>query len=547
MSWNYSEAVDRIGLGPMAERTALIHEQQTYTFAELRRRARSIGAWLQDKGLKKHSHVGHYLRNTNAYLEVFFGSGLIGCAHVNINYRYQQQELEHLCHSLDVEVLVYATEFAKQVAEIKPQLNKTIAYVEVTEDGADPVNDFAVSLDDIYLYRADDLVTDTASDNQIIIATGGTTGMPKGTQWEHTGLWHKMKVWGIGAMAATALTDAPDTLDDYLTLLQTQPASKPLLPLCPLMHGTGLMMAICALAQGSPVVTTGIKRFDADHCLNLIKQHQVGSLVIVGDAFALPLLESIEARDDGCFDSVQSLISSGAILSDQSRTRFIQQNPDLVLLDTLGSSETSGFALTTEQAGVFLPMPTTKIFDDNLVEVAPGSDTIGIAYAGGYIPIGYYNEPEKTAATFIKINGERFVKTGDRCTVRKDGLLALLGRDNSVINTGGEKVYTIEVEQLLIRHQTISDALLIGLPHPRFGKMVVAVVEGGELTNDNLDVAALQHYLRKNLADYKVPKKIYAIDSMQRFANGKVDYKMITDFAARCLEQYQPAPGRENN
>jgi len=540
MSWNYSEAVDRIGLGPMANRTALIHEQQTFTFAQLRARTRGIGAFLQAQGLKKHSHVGHYLRNTHAYLETFIGSGLIGSAHVNINYRYQKQELESLCNSLDIEVLVYAAEFAEQVAEIKPRLTKTVAFIEVTEAGAAPVNDFAFSMGDVYDYPTEDLVTDTASDNQIIIATGGTTGMPKGTQWQHTALWHKMRVWGIGAMATAGLTDAPPSLDAYLDILQTQQPAKPLLPLCPLMHGTGLMMAICALAQGSPVVTTASKRFDAEHCLNVIAQHQVGSLVIVGDAFALPLLDAIEARNDDCFNSVQSIVSSGAILSDQSRARFVQKSSDLILLDTLGSSETSGFALTTEQAGVFLPMPTTKVFDDQLNEVEPGSDTIGIAYAGGFIPIGYYNEPEKTASTFIIIDGDRFVKTGDRCTVRHDGLLELLGRDNSVINTGGEKVYTIEVEQFLIRHESVTDALLVGLPHPRFGKMVVAVVEGPNLTNDTLDVAAIQAYLKENLADYKVPRKIVAIESMQRFANGKVDYKLITEFAASRLAAAGP-------
>jgi acyl-CoA synthetase (AMP-forming)/AMP-acid ligase II len=153
--------------------------------------------------------------------------------------------------------------------------------------------------------------------------------------------------------------------------------------------------------------------------------------------------------------------------------------------------------------------------------------------------LAYYNDPEKTAETFVTINKERFVKTGDRCTVRADGMLELLGRDSSVINTGGEKVYTVEVEQLLLRHPVITDAVLVGLPHPRFGKMVVAAVEGPNLTADTLDVAAVQIYLKEQLADYKVPKKIYAIASMQRFANGKIDYAVITDFAATCLADEQ--------
>jgi acyl-CoA synthetase (AMP-forming)/AMP-acid ligase II len=533
MTWNYSEAVDRIGQGPMANRPALIHEHETISFAQLGIRARGIGAWLQNQGVKRHSHVGHYMRNSNAYLETFIGSNLIGCAHVNINYRYQKKELEDLCNSLDIEVLVYGAEFAAQVAQIKPQLTSAIAFIEVTD--TTPINDFAVALTDLYQTPTEKLKPNTANDNQIIIATGGTTGLPKGTQWLHSDLWHKMRTWSFGAMIAAGLTQSPNSLDDYLAILQQHPAAAPLFPLCPLMHGTGLMMALTALAQASPVVTTGDVKFDANHCLDLISAHQVGALVIVGDAFAIPLLETIEHNNNNRFDSLQAIISSGAILSDKSRARFMAANTNLFLMDTLGSSESSGYALTTEQAGVFMPMPTTKVFDDNLVEVTPGSDTIGIAYAGGYAPIGYYNAPEKSAETFVTIDGERYVKTGDRCLVKANGMIELLGRDSTVINTGGEKVYTVEVEQILLRYQGVTDAVVIGLPHPRFGKMVAAVIEGPQLNADTIDVAAIQADLKQHLADYKVPRKIYAIESMQRAANGKIDYKFLTNFAEQCL------------
>ncbi len=533
MSWNYSEAVDRIGQGAMADRPALIHENTTISFAQLRKRARGIGAWMQALQLERHSHIGHYMRNSNAYMETFIGSSMAGYAHVNINYRYQNKELEDLCNGLDIKVLVYGVEFAERVAQIKPQLTKTIAFVEVTESA--PVNDFAVSLNDLYLHSADTFQKNTASDNQILIATGGTTGLPKGTQWLHTDLWHKMSVWSFGAMAPAALKKPPESIDQYIEILQELPPSAPLFPLCPLMHGTGLMMALSALAQASPVVTTDNLRFDADKCLDLIVAHKVGALVIVGDAFALPLLDAVEQRQDDSFSSINALVSSGAILSDASRARFLALRSDMVLMDTLGSTEASGYALTSGQAGIFLPMPTTKVFDDDMNEVRPGSDVIGIAYAGGFSPIGYYNEPDKTAETFVTINGQRYVRTGDRCTVRADGMLELLGRDSNVINTGGEKVYTVEVEQLLLRHEAIEDAVLVGLPHPRFGKMVTAVVEGPDLNKNSLDVQAVQTYLKEQLADYKVPRKIYAISSMQRFANGKIDYSKITAFAADCL------------
>ena len=201
------------------------------------------------------------------------------------------------------------------------------------------------------------------------------------------------------------------------------------------------------------------------------------------------------------------------------------------MFDTLGSTEASSYAISTEESGVFSPLATTRILDDQLCDVEPGSATIGIAYSGGYTPIGYYKAPEKSAETFVELDGQRYVMTGDRCTVREDGKIVLLGRDSTVINTGGEKVYTVEVERVVIDHPEISDALVVGLPHPRFGKMVVAVVEGPRLTADNLDVAGVQAHVREHLADYKVPKHIFAIDDLKRAPNGKADYPFVNGYA----------------
>jgi fatty-acyl-CoA synthase len=298
------------------------------------------------------------------------------------------------------------------------------------------------------------------------------------------------------------------------------------------MHGAGMLMAILMLAQGVPVLTVPGRKFEPDLTLDLIKRNQASSMALVGDAFAIPLVEALDRRaDEALLTSVAMLISTGASLSEVNRDGLLRHKPGLILFDSLGSSEASGFAISTPEAGVFRPMPTTKVFDDKMNEVEPGSDTIGIAFSGGHIPIGYYGQTEKSAETFVENNGERYVKTGDRCTVRKDGMLVLLGRDSTVINTGGEKVYTVEVERALLDHPDIDDALVVGLPHPRFGKMVVAVVEGKTLTEENINVAAIQDHARKLLADYKVPRQIFAIESLRRADNGKADYTFINTYA----------------
>jgi len=299
-----------------------------------------------------------------------------------------------------------------------------------------------------------------------------------------------------------------------------------------------MMMALLMMSQGNALVTLPGAKFDPDATLDAIRAHQVGGLVLVGDAFAMPLIAALDRRaDEKPIASLMMMVSSGASLSDTSKAALLRHNPNLILFDTLGSSEASGYGISTPEAGVFTPMPTTRILDENLRDVVPGSDTIGMAYSGGYMPIGYYKEPEKSAETFVEIDGQRYVKTGDRCTVRADGKIVLLGRDSTVINTGGEKVFTVEVERVLTEHPAITDALVVGLPHPRFGKQVVAVVEGPGLTDDNLDVAAVQAHCAEHLADYKVPKLVFAIDDLQRAPNGKPDYPLISAYAEKRFAQ----------
>ena len=381
---------------------AIHHKDDAITFSVLRRRCRGIAAWLQVQDLQPNIHVGHYMRNSNAYLEAFIGTGLAGHVHVNVNYRYQDSELAGLCNTLDLQVLVYDAEFAERVSRIKPQLARTTVFLEVC--CGDKKNAFATGLQDIYDYPDNTLVKDTADENQILIATGGTTGLPKGTQWRQTDVWHKMSLWATGAMEQAQLASPPASLDDFLAALYSVSPVAPVFPMCPLMHGTGLLSAIAALVQGTAVVTTNNPHLDPNECLDLVARCAVGRIVIVGDAFAMPLLETLQIRADGALDSLQSVVSSGAILSAESRRQFFEINPSILVFDTFGSSEAIGIGIATSESGVFTPLRGTRVFDDAFNEVQPGDGRIGMAYSGGYSPIGYYNEPEKSAETFVTID-----------------------------------------------------------------------------------------------------------------------------------------------
>lgn len=536
--WNIAEAVHQLAASEMAEHPALLHGEDVISFKELDRRAGAIASYLLSLELPAGSHVGHYMRNSNAYMETFIGAGLAGHSHVNVNYRYRDEELISLCNSLDIRVLVYDKEFADCVASIREQLHKTVAFIEV---GEQPCCTFAQSLNALYEHDDGQFEPLTgAGTDLIVIATGGTTGLPKGTQWRHEDLWRKMNICTRYRLAPLQLTGEPETMAEHIANVVSLPPAAPFLTLSPLMHGAGLMMALLMIAQGTPVMTLPGASFDPDQTLSALKDHGVSSMVLVGDAFAAPLLEVLERRaDEQLLGSLVTLVSSGASVSTETREGLLRHQPDLILFDTLGSTESSGYALSTPEAGIFAPLPGTRVLDENLQDVEPGSDTIAMVYGAGYLPIGYYKSPEKSAETFVEIDGQRYVMTGDRCTVRADGNLVLLGRDSTVINTGGEKVYTVEVERVLVDFPAIIDALVVGLPHARFGKMVVAVVQGPGLDADNLDVTAIKAHAAQHLADYKIPREIYAINSLQRAPNGKPDYGFVIDYALECSIRHE--------
>lgn len=526
MSWNFASLVSAVGKSSLASRTALIHGKLAINYGELDQRSDAIGSYFTSLKLKPGAHIGHLMRNSNAYIETFIGCGKAAMTHVNINYRYLADELAALCKSLDIQVIVYDAEFSERVNSLQ-QLLPTIIFIEVTDTR--PANAFAIKFDDLYLTKLLPPQQAPCSDDYLIIATGGTTGLPKGVQWRHEDLWRSMNISMSYDLAPLALEQHPASIEEHVDNLVTVQQHSRFMPLSPLMHGAGLMASLMVLGQAGTIITVDEQRFDANRVLDTIKSTQPHRVALVGDAFARPLIEALDKRvEEKLLSGLQAIISTGASLSDDCKQAFLQHNPELLIVDTLGSSEAAGFAISSPSPGHFIPSPTTKVFNDKGQALQPGSKEIGMLAKGGYIPTAYYNEPEKSAATFISIDGNRYVLTGDRARILENGLIELLGRDSTCINTGGEKVYTVEVERVLISHPDINDALVIGLPHPRFGKVVVAVVE---FCGQEFNAAALQGFASQQLADYKVPKIIFTIDSLQRAANGKPDYPLITRYA----------------
>jgi acyl-CoA synthetase (AMP-forming)/AMP-acid ligase II len=322
------------------------------------------------------------------------------------------------------------------------------------------------------------------------------------------------------------------------------PAStSPLLLLSPLMHGAGQFTAVIHLLKGGTLALLPADKFNADLALDEAARIGARGMFIVGDAFALPLAERLEARakengGDGAqvLATLRTLTSSGAVFSPALKQRLIAQHPALMIIDALGSSESSGTGIVITTAagssggGKFQPLPgrETKLFDEHLTEIPPGSDGVGIVARTGPLPLGYLGEDAKNRETFPVIGGQRWLMTGDRARWAADGTLEFIGRDNMCINTGGEKVFPEEVEAVLLAHAGVKDVRVVSLPDPRFGRKVVAVVhiEDGAEGDAAEDLhAALDAHARAGLAGYKIPRRYVLTDQSLRLNNGKPDYK----------------------
>ncbi|MEY4836246.1 MAG: hypothetical protein RLZZ475_105 [Pseudomonadota bacterium] len=505
------------------DRPALVHGDRFVSWGELDQITDRIAAGLAARGLQPGDIAGQMLRNTPDYLLAYFGCVKAGVVPVNVNYHYKARELADIFTRFGLKALFTESDFAEIGREAMPQGSLTI---DVGSDdwaalGASEVPEgFAIHQDPEALF---------------LTATGGTTGMPKAVMWPmdqawgafNIGLWQRppgtppLIVGSLEEQVAQAAAIGPE-----------HPASSsPLLLLSPLMHGAGQFTAVIHLLKGGTLALLPGPKFDADLALDEVKRIGARGIFIVGDAFALPLADRLDARGDGAevLASLRSITSSGAVFSPALKQRLIAHHPSLMIVDALGSSESSGtgIVITTAQGssggGKFQPLPgrETKLFDENLREILPGTEGVGIVARTGPLPIGYLGEDEKNAQTFPVIDGKRWLMTGDRARWASDGTLEFIGRDNMCINTGGEKVFPEEVEAVLLDHPAVKDVRVVSLPDPRFGRKVVAVVQ----PESAVDEAALDAHARAGLAGYKIPRLYVITDTSLRLNNGKPDYK----------------------
>ncbi len=533
-AWNFATlweiAADTAGDAP-----AVVQGTRTVTWHDFDRRADGVARTLLDRGAVHQDKVAQYLYNGPEYLESVFAAFKAGLVPVNTNYRYADEELVYLWDNADAVAVVFHGSFAERIERIRGRLPKVATWLWV-DDGAGPRPDWAVDYDAATATPTERVVAPwgRGDDDILLMYTGGTTGMPKGVMWRQDTL-----VKAVVSSANPVWRGEAD-YDAVRALLTQQGPGQPLLPAPPLMHGTGQFTTFITLSTAGQVVLLADRKLDPVEILDEIQARRVQSLIIVGDSFAKPIANALDAEPDRWdLSSLFMVTSSGVMWSEPVKQRLLAHNPNMLLIDVFSSSEALGLGASVSSGqraastAKFSLGETARVIDDDGRDVEPGSGQAGRVAVKGLTPIGYYKDPEKSAATFVLLDGDTYSIPGDYARVEADGSLTLLGRGSVVINTGGEKVYPEEVEEVLKEHPTVQDAVAVGVPDDKFGEAITAVVEARPDTT--IDADELIAWVKDRLATFKAPKHVLSIDTIGRAPNGKVDYKRLKAYAADQL------------
>jgi fatty-acyl-CoA synthase len=490
-------------------------------------RATRLASTLVDLGLRPNDKVAQYLFNGPEYLESVFASFKASFVPVNTNYRYRENELAYLWQDADVRAVVFPAALSDRIEPLRTRVPAIQAWLCVRAPET-PLPPWAIDYEDAVATGADNFAPDRSDEDLWLLYTGGTTGVPKGVVWRQSDL--------LGY-----LLEASPTSPRFQST-----AGAPLhVCACPLMHGTGSFTSFQALTAGGAVITLEERSFSAAEFLDAIDRNRATTAAIVGDAFCRPILDALEltpTRWD--ISSLEWIVSSGVIWSAHMKQALLSRQPSMRLIDSYASSEAVGIgrSVTTiesaPESGTFAAGPSTFLIDEDGRPIPAGSTRVGRVAVAGYLPQGYYKDTDRTAATFVTRAGARYAVPGDYATLRDDGTLTLLGRGALCINTGGEKVFAEEVEQVLKRHVAVADVVVVGVPDERFGQKVVAVVERA---TESVTSAELILHAKSSLAGFKAPKHIIFVDSIRRGPNGKVEYAAIQAGAAAELAEEQPA------
>jgi acyl-CoA synthetase (AMP-forming)/AMP-acid ligase II len=530
VQFNLADLFERVA-DAVPDREAAVCGDERVTYAQLDRRSTRLAHVLSAQGARPGDHVALMMRNSIEHLESMLACFKLRAVSINVNYRYVDDELEYLLRDADAVGVIHDAEIGDRVARVVVRAPDVRFVLDVDDESFAGEVAAAPPERDLGPRSADDLY---------VLYTGGTTGMPKGVMWRSEDIF--FGAMGGGNPGGPPI-DRPEAIADSVVGNPAQrirpflPAGDPgpdqfvSLAVGPLMHASGQWSALGTLLGGGKVVLYDRASVDIEHVLDLIETERINAMNLVGDASARPLVAALQqptrARD---LSSLRLLGSGGSILSGDAKAALMKELPSvLAIVEGIGSSESpaQAVAVTTRDGGLvssltFTAKAETIVVDDDLRPLPRGSGRVGRLATRGRVPLGYYKDADRSARTFVEIDGVRWSLPGDMATIDEDGTVHLLGRGSLCINTGGEKVYPEEVEAVLKAHADVADAVVVGVPDERFGARVVAVVAPVPGSRPALD--ELQSHCRTHLAGYKVPRAVYTVDAVVRTPAGKPDY-----------------------
>ncbi|MGA2836845.1 MAG: acyl-CoA synthetase [Acidimicrobiales bacterium] len=527
----FEASVDAYG-----DREYLIAAGERRTYAQMEERANRLAHYLAAQGIGPGDHVGIYALNSVEWVETAWAVFKLRAIWININYRYVKDELRYLFTNADLVALVHQAEFTPQVTDLLPELPDLRLVIGIDDGSGVPLAEGTVPYEEALASGSPERDFEPRSgDDHYVLYTGGTTGMPKGVVWRHEDVFYALG-GGVDPTTNTRV-QAPGEMVE-----KGRAGQLTLLPIAPLMHGATQWCVMGQSFVGNRTIL--IPKFDPHEVWRLIESEKANSLMITGDAMGKPLIEALD--EPGASYDLSSLLavtSSAALFSAPVKDEFFRHFPNLVIVDAIGSSESgnNGMATMTKGGTAMKSGPTvsvlgdTVVFDEDLQPVAPGSGTIGKIARSGDIPVGYYNDPVKTAEVFINVEGKRYVMPGDFATIEADGTITLLGRGSVSINSGGEKIFPEEVESAVRSHPAVMDAIVVGAPDERWGQRVAAIIQPRGDHHPTLE--EIQAHCRDAIAGYKVPRQLHVVETIERSPSGKPDYRWATGIVAEVPKE----------
>ena len=535
MTFNLADLFE-LAVDAFPEREYLVAGTERRTFAEMDARANRLAHFLAAQGIGPGDHVGIYSLNSVEWVETAWAVFKLRAVWININYRYVKDELRYLFDNADLVALVHQAEFGPQVTDLLPEMPELRLLVTIDDGSGEPPPAGAVPYEEAVASGSPERdFAPRSNDDHYILYTGGTTGMPKGVVWRHEDVFYALG-GGVDPHTNTRVVRPEEMVE------KGQGGQVTLLPIAPLMHGATQWSVMGQSFLGNRTVL--VPKFDPHVVWGLVESEKANSIMITGDAMGKPLVEALD--DPGhSYDlsSLYAVTSSAALFSAPVKDEFFRHLPNILIIDAIGSSESGNNGMITvgkdntamKSGPTVTALGNTVVFDEDLKPVVPGSGVIGKIARYGDIPVGYYNDPVKTAETFIHVDGVRYAMPGDFATVEADGSITLLGRGSVSINSGGEKIFPEEVESAVRSHPEVFDAIVVGAPDERWGQRVAAIIQPRADKHPTLE--DIQAHCREAIAGYKVPRQLHVVETIQRSPSGNPDYRWAADIVAEAPEE----------